>query len=400
MKSIFTIGLIINLFSACNDGSEPFIRKPPTKPIIVTDTMKSDVRAKAAFDLIVRHYRLPNGLFKESHPTQSGDPSFAFLWPYVTLVSGAAMLTQLGYNVNYTGMSDLYEKYFRTGANMNSIGGYGSSTNGFTGGGTRFYDDNAIVGISLIEAYNITKEQRFLDRASRIVPFLQSGYDNHLGGGIWWNENEKNIPGNENSNKPTCSNGYAILFLLEYYKVCPPSEKAAVLSFAKTLYNWVTLNLRDPGDKTYWNDIDASGVIYKRKWTYNTGVMIQNGIRLYQITGEQRYLNEAIESAQGAFNFFVKTRNNIPFTYPDHDPWFNTKLLRAYIDLYPYYNNAGNYIQAYYRFINYGYDNARTSLGFFYEDWTGANPNRYYMLLMQAAVVESYGALALHFKNK
>lgn len=400
MKSIFTIGLIVVLFSACNDGSEPYTPKPPIKPPVVTDTVKSGVRAKAAFDLIEKYYKLSNGLYKESYPTQSGDPSIAYLWPYVGLVSGAATLTQLDYNVNYTQMSDLYEKYYRTGANGNTIGGYGSSTNGVTGGGTRFYDDNAIVGISLLEAYNITKEQRFLDRAARIVPFLQSGYDNLLGGALWWNEDEKNIPGNGNSNKAACSNGYGTLFLLEYYKVCPASERTAVLSFAKTLYKWLKENLRDPGDKCYWNDVNTSGVVNKTKWTYNTGVMVQNGIRLYEITGEQQYLNEAIESAQGAYNFFVKTRNDIPFTYPDHDPWFNTKLLRAYIDLQPHYKNADNYIQAYYKFINHGYDKARNSTGFFYEDWTGASPKRYYILLMQASVVESYGSLALYLKNK
>lgn len=400
MRSIFTIGLIIILFSACDDGSEPYIPKPPTKPPVVTDTVKSDVRAKAVFDLITQHYKLSNGLYKESHPTQSGDPSISYLWPFVGLVSGAATLTELNYDVNYAGMSDLYEKYFRTGANGNSIGGYGSSTNGFTGGGTRFYDDNAIVGISLMEAYHITKEPRFLERAARIVPFLESGFDNILGGAIWWNEDEKNISGNANSNKPACANGYATLFLLEYYKACPETERAAVLSFAKNLYKWLTENLRDPADKCYWNDLNTAGVVNKTKWTYNTGVMIQNGVRLYQITGEQRYLNEAIESAQGAYDFFVKTRNNIPFTYPDHDPWFNTKLLRGYIDLQPYYKNADNYIQAYYKFTNYGYDNARNSSGFFYEDWTGGSPKRYYILLMQAAVVESYGSLALYLKSK
>jgi hypothetical protein len=401
MRDIFfTLGIALVMLTACDDGSEPYI--PPTngKPPVASDTVQSDVRAKAMFDLIGKYYKLSNGLYKESHPTQSGDPAFAYLWPYVSLVSGAAMLTETGYNVGYEAMSDLYEKYYRTGANGNTIGGYGSSTNGFTGGGTRFYDDNAIVGISLIEAYKLTNEQRFLDRASRIVPFLQSGFDTVLGGAIWWNENEKNIIGNPDSNKPACSNGYSTLFLLDYYRVCPPDEKAAVLSFAKSLYNWLVQNLRDPSDKCYWNDVNASGAINKTKWTYNTGVMIQNGIRLYEITGEQRFLNEAIESAQGSYNYFVKTRNDIPFTFPDHDPWFNTKLLRAYLDLQPYYNDADNYIQAYYRFINHGYDHARNTFGFYYEDWTGRNPKRYYILLMQAAVVESYGALAVYKKGK
>jgi len=196
MKNLLFIGLIL-LCASCKDGSEPYI-PPVVKPPVVTDTVKCNVRAKEIFDLINQHYKLPNGLYKENYPAQSGDPAYSYLWPYVGLVSGAATLTQAGYNVDLTALSDNYQKYYRTGANGNNIGGYGSSTNGTTGGGTRFYDDNSIVGISLLEAYNITKEQRFLDRSAQIVKFLESGVDNLLGGAMWWNEDEKNIAGNAN----------------------------------------------------------------------------------------------------------------------------------------------------------------------------------------------------------
>jgi hypothetical protein len=323
----------------------------------------------------------------------------SYLWPFVSVVSGAATLAEIGYQVDYAALADTYQKYYTTGAHGNNIAGYGSSTNGTTGGGTRFYDDNSIVGISLVESYNLTKEQRFLDRAAKIVTILKNGVDDKLGGAIWWNEDEKNIPGNANSNKPACANGYATLFLLDYYTICPADEKASVLAFAKSEYAWLKANLRDPADKCYWNDKNASGVVNTFKWTYNTGVMIQNGVRLYRITGDQAYLDDAIESAQGSFDYFVKTRNNQTLTYPTSDPWFNTKLLRGYIDLSPLYKTADTYVQAYLNFINHGYDKARTNDGFFYEDWTGGNPGRYYSLLMQAAVVESYGALSLYLEE-
>jgi rhamnogalacturonyl hydrolase YesR len=297
-------------------------------------------------------------------------------------------------------MVDNFEKYFREGANGNSIGGYGSSTNGTIGGGTRFYDDNAIVGISLVEAYEVTGEDRFKQRAKRIIPFLLSGEDDILGGGLWWNENQKNLPGVGDSNKPTCSNGYATLFLLKYYTICDEAEKADVLAFAKRQYEWLIANLKDPSDNCYWNDKNASGGINYTKWTYNTGVMVENGVHLFRLTGDQAYLNQAIASAQGAYDYFVKPRNGIALTYPDHDPWFNTKLLRAYIGLKPYYAQADGYIKTYLNFINNGYDKARTNEGFFYEDWTGAAAKRYQSLLMQAAVVESYGALSIYLNEK
>ena len=388
------------LFMACSDGSEkwsPGDDDPDDPYGGGEETVIYHQRAKEMFDLVQRYYKHGNsGLYKESFPSQSGDPEYSFLWPYDGLVSSAALLTQLGYDVGYPEMVNGFEKYWRNGANGNNIGGYGSSTDGTTGGGTRFYDDNSIVGISLVEAYEVTGNADYLQRAGRIVKFLQSGEDNVLGGALWWNEDQKNMTGEPNSNKPSCSNGYATQFLLKYYAVCGASEKAEVLAFAKRLYEWLRTNLLDPSDKCYWNDINAKGEINKTKWTYNTGVMVQNGICLYRITGEQRYLTEAVASAQGGYDFFVRTRNGVTLAYPDNDPWFNTKLLRAYIDLQPLHRGADAWIKAYQKFINNGYDNARTDEGFFYEDWTGASAKRYYSLLMQDAVIESYGALALY----
>ena len=132
------------------------------------------------------------------------------------------------------------------------------------------------------------------------------------------------------------------------------------------------------------------------KWTYNTGAMISNGVRLYKITGEQTYLDSAIASSDGAYNYFVRPLNGLALAYPDHDPWFTTKLVRAFIDIEPYYKNAGNYIKTFINFLDYAYENARLSSGLFYEDWTGTDPKRAEQLLMQDAALESLGIIALY----
>ena len=395
----YLLSLVVILLVSCSDDTEKWKPDGPQKPPVTPgDEVNYKERAKEIFDKIQVHYRVAaNGLYKENYPQQPGDQSYSYLWPYDGVVSGAALLTELGYSVNFEAMTLNFNLYWREGAAGNNIPGFGSSTNGTTGGGTRFYDDNSIVGINLVDAYEITKNEIFLDRARQVVQFLKSGEDDKLGGALWWNEDQKDITGDANSNKPACSNGYATQFLLRYHSVCSASEKADVLAFAKRLYNWLKTNLKDT-DHCYWNDKNNQGMINKTKWTYNTGVMIQNGICLYRITGENGYLNDAIASAQGAYDFFVKTRNGVTLAYPDHDPWFSTKLLRAYIDLAPLHAKADSYIEAYAKFINHGYDKARTDAGFFYEDWTGASPKRYYSLLMQAAVVESYAALALYYE--
>lgn len=399
MRVIKNISIVISLFVlvACDDGSEKYVRPeggvtPPTSEV------NSAKRAFEIFGLINQYYKAGD-LFKENYPMQQGDANYSFLWPYDAVVSGAAQLHKIGYDVNYKNVVNGFEKYYTQSAYNNNIGAYGSSTNGNIGGGTRFYDDNSIVGINLLEAYDLTKDPIYLERAAKIVPFLESGIDNKLGGAMWWNEDFKYNSTQSDANKPTCSNGYATLFLLKYYEVCPESEKTKVLQMAKELYQWLRENLYDASSKCYWNDKNANGTINTRLWTYNAAVMIQNGIRLHQITKDIEYINQAKITAQGAYDYFVKNRNGI-LSYTDSDPWFNTKLLLAYIDISPYDDKAKTFINTYFAFINHGYDKARTDIGFFFEDWTGGNRGRYYSLLMQGAVVESYGALANYRGDK
>ena len=405
MKNIKTILAILPalLFSCAGEDVEKYIPPTPVTPSEPEEEVVYHKRAKEQFDLINRYYRINNGptegLYNENYPKKDGDNAASFLWPYDGLVSGAAALHALGYEVNYEEMVNRFEVYYRTSGG-NAAGGYGSQTNGSTGSGTRFYDDNSIVGIDLVEAFRLTKNPEYPARAKRIVEFLKAGEDNILGGGLWWNEDQKNQQGVNDSNKPACANGYATLFLLEYYSICPQAEKAEVLALAKRLYAWILTNLRDPEDGCYWNDMQANGSINKTKWTYNTGVMISNGVRLYKITGEQSYLDSAIGSSEGAYNYFVRPLNDLASAYPDHDPWFTVKLIRAFIDIEPYYKNAGNYINTFIHFTDYAYENARLANGLFYEDWTGADPKRAEQLLMQDAALESLGIIALYKGEK
>ena len=397
---VLLVTLTTVLISCGGSGVEEFTPPAnPSDPEEPTEKIVYHERAKALFDLINQYYQVKNGptrgLYNENYPKQAGDLSASFLWPYDGLVSGAANLYALGYDFDYKGMVDRFELYWRTSGDVN-IGGYGSQTNGVSGSGTRFYDDNSIVGIDLVHAYKLTGDQTYLERAKRIVSFLKSGEDNVHGGGLWWNESQKNQAGVGDSNKPACANGYATLFLLEYYHVCASEEKSDVLAFAKRLYNWLYTNLRDPEDNNYWNDKQVNGAINKTKWTYNTGVMISNGVRLYRITGDEKYLDHAKASAEGAYNYFVRPANGMALAYPANDPWFTIKLINAFVDILPYYKTAQNYIDTFINFTDHAYEKARNQTGFFYEDWTGGSPKRIESLLMQAAALDGLSLIALY----
>ena len=53
----------------------------------------------------------------------------------------------------------------------------------------RYYDDNAWISMSLLEAYQLTKDPKDLALAQDAYNFLMSGEDlTTLGGGIYWHE--------------------------------------------------------------------------------------------------------------------------------------------------------------------------------------------------------------------
>lgn len=401
-KMLSALALLSLLIASASCGGSEVESAPDIKKDTTTTPVEKIVfrnYAKQQWDNINQYYLLRSGtyqgLYLENYPAQSGDPEHSYLWGYVGLLSGAALMQEMGYDVGYKSLADDFERYYSTTGTA-AVGGYSSSTNGTSGQGTRFYDDNSITGIELLSAYSLLKDNTYLDRAGRIVTFLKSGQDDILGGGLWWNESQKNLAGVSDSNKPTCANGYAANFLLRYYSVCPAGERRDVLNFAESLYSWLRQNLCDPEDNVYWNDVQVDGSINKTKWTYNSGVMVSNGVLLYQITGDQTYLNQAIETAVGAYNYFVRPRNGMALAYPDSDPWFNTKLLKAYTELKPYYSNAATYVETYASFMENAIKNARLSTGLYYEDWTGASQKRYYSLLTQDAALESLGLLSVY----
>lgn len=195
MKKIKTILAILPalLFSCAGDDVEKYIPPTPIAPSEPGEEVVYHKRAKEQFDLINQCYRINSGategLYNENYPKKDTDNPASFLWPYDGLVSGVAALHSLGYDVNYATMVDRFEVYYSTPAG--AVGAYGSQTNGTTGSGTRFYDDNSIVGIELVEAFNLLNNQDYLTKAKRIVAFLQEGEDDTFGGGLWWNEDQK-----------------------------------------------------------------------------------------------------------------------------------------------------------------------------------------------------------------
>ena len=200
--AIFPFALAMCMACSCLGSDVEEVKRPSgSGSQTPAETIVYHERAKETFDMINRLYKVTTGptagFYNENYPKGSGDNSASFLWPFDGLVTGVGMLHELGYDVDYPALVDKFEAYWYE---RNGIGGYGSQTNGTSGMGDRFYDDNSIVGLDLVEAYRLTHDTKYLDRARRIIDFLKSGEDNQFGGGLWWCESLKNNTSSSDSN--------------------------------------------------------------------------------------------------------------------------------------------------------------------------------------------------------
>jgi len=146
----------------------------------------------------------------------------------------------------------------------------------------RYYDDNAWLVLALAEVHELTKDAKYLDQATATFRFVMSGEDDKLGGGLYWRELEK-------KSKNTCTNAPAIVSALRLHQLTKDPKH---LETARRIYEWTCKNLQD-SDGLFWDNIRMDGRIDRRKFSYNSALMIRANCLLHEITGEEKYLAEA-----------------------------------------------------------------------------------------------------------
>jgi hypothetical protein len=370
------------------------------KPVIVnpdsTNTSKVSYKERAfqVYNDVVKKYFSQTGqnLFSESFPVQGGDPKQAYFWPYTGVFTGAVLLKKTGANLDLEPFKAGLEAYWD---NSRLPVAYQSAVRA-DGAADRFYDDNGTVGLNLIEAYEVSQDVFYLDRAESCLLFTMSGESTDEGGGLFWVEqyrmNDVNSP---NAVKATNATAFAATLALEVYKKRPRQE---YLEFAKRLYNWNKTKMQDPSDKLFWNDIAVSNhTINATKWSYNVGEMITAACLLYEVTQDGSYLSDAKAMAKASYDYFTRPVRDLGRFFTDHDPWFNAILFRGYLDLSKIDKTlTSEYINTFIKNADYAWDHARTKEGFFYEDWAGDRMGRYYWILNQAVMVEVYSRIAIY----
>ncbi|WP_418832496.1 glycoside hydrolase family 76 protein [Phocaeicola sp.] len=358
-------------------------------------------RADSLLNTILTLYQVPKyGLLMETYPrnpkqqityTANSDANLtqqevSFLWPYSAMVSGCVSMYKISKADKY---KELMDKQIKPGLdlywdNTRKPACYQSYPT-FAGKNDRYYDDNDWIALDCCDYYEATGKQEYLDKAIALHRYIYSGWSDELGGGIYWCEQKR-------TSKNTCSNAPATVLCLKLYKL---TKDEKYLKQAEETYEWTKTNLRDPEDFVYWDNISLEGQIGYAKYTYNSGQMIQAGVLLYQITGKEAYLQDAQQTAKGAYEYFCRLqqtpKGEMRF-YPD-SPWFNVILFRGLKALYQTDHNP-TYIKAMIDNADFAWRWTRDSNGLFSNDWSGNKSNQFKSLLENACMVELFAEIS------
>lgn len=361
-------------------------------------------RARQTLDSLYLNYSVDNSsLLRENYPfdeqhtvtylaseEQANIPNqFSYLWPYSGTFSAVNALFEATHDKKYKKLLDSrvlpgLEEYFDTQRVPNAYSSYIRTAPA----SDRFYDDNVWLGIDFTDTYQMTQEQKYLDKAQLIWKFIESGTDSILGGGIYWCEQKK-------ESKNTCSNAPGSVLALKLFKA---TNDSSYFEKGKKLYEWTQRKLQDSTDYLYFDNIRLDGKIGKAKFAYNSGQMMQSAALLYQLTKNPIYLKDAQNIARECFNYFfadfTPATNEETFRMlKKGDIWFTAVMLRGFIELYQI-DKDKTYINAFNKSLSYAWDNARDEKGLFNTDLTGNNKDERKWLLTQAAMVEMYSRLA------
>jgi predicted alpha-1,6-mannanase (GH76 family) len=157
------------------------------------------------------------------------------------------------------------------------------------------YNDDIFWGdLIFLRGYEYTGEPRFLRQGEYAFDLAYYhnenggdwGWDDDLGGGLWWSRNKEA--------KETLSNGPGIVGACYLYQFTGESD---YLVKAKKIYEWLRSTLRDNTTGEVWNKILADGTIYKSANIFNQGSFVGAANYLYQITGEKKYFDDAKKTA-------------------------------------------------------------------------------------------------------
>lgn len=310
--------------------------------------------------------------YRDSYPQKPGGLDFTTMWS--NGVQWTALVSATKYDpIKYKPILYAFREGLETYWDPQPKGtppGFNSYCSG-PGGTDKYYDDNEWLVLGFVEAYDVTHDPKFLQSARDTQNFVLSGWDDVLGGGIYWKIDHKE--------KNTCSNGPAAASALRLYQSGGDRDQ---MDWALKIRAWTNAHLQDT-DGLYWDNIKLDGKIEKTKWTYNTALMIRTDTLLYQTKHDKAYLKNAERMADASIAEWQDPKTGA-FA---NDALFTHLLCEALLRLYDV-DHQVRYLNAVRRHAAYGDRHVRDAQnGGYWSNWhtTERKPDERKSLIENAA---------------
>jgi Glycosyl hydrolase family 76 len=257
-------------------------------------------RAARAYTAMQRTFGRAGGLYRRDGRLQLPG-STAHLWPYsrafVATLDMAGVPAELvpGFDAE-AAISDHLLALERYWDSRRRPPAYSSDLVGARLGGDRYYDDNAWVGLALVQLERLRPGSADLERAQAVFQFAASGWD-HRAGGVFWVEQGRGLGARNHDRNAvsTAPNAQLALHLEELG--APPSAPVG----PREMYDWVLEALDasrdsdDPGTGLFWDKWRGDGTLDRAFWSYNQGSMVGLNVLLARRVDRhgQAYLRRA-----------------------------------------------------------------------------------------------------------
>ena len=236
-------------------------------------------KAEAQMDYIQAHfYEASASRYHAEAPDKPGGLPYSFMWEngvQIRALVDATHYNPAKYRPILDQFADGLEQYY-----WDPVGphpGFNAYCSG-PGGDDKYYDDNAWMVLGFEEAYRQTHDPKYLRRANETQRFVLSGWDDALGGGLYWSLKHKS--------KNTCVTAPAAVGALRLSQLSEPDQRV----WGTRLRDWTNATLQDKTDGLYWDNIRLDGSVEKTKWTYNTALMMEANLVLYEIHKDPKLL--------------------------------------------------------------------------------------------------------------
>ncbi len=285
--------------------------------------------------------------------------NFGFAWP-----SGIQMLGLIASRrvVDAQAMAD--EFHSRYWCYLNNRWGYDAVAGGC---GDRYYDDNAWIARAFMELYEKNGNANNLARAREIIAFSMSGENigSDPGGGIRFHEGDR-------SGQCLCATAPTLLTGLMIYQAIGVKQ---YLTDALRLYNWVKGEGFGfgPGFRGYEN-----------------AVIAQAAIRLYRITGDVTYWNDAKHLGLAMESAYIDLSTR---SLKETGQWGGQEMTNAYVRLYEVDGDV-NWLNIAAGFLSFLHDRCKDKNGQYPELWNTPGVTANPMLLHQATAARAFAIMS------